>query len=160
MNTQRLRIQYECGGQGSKMTIIDTKNRGRGLRLLFLDVFTRPSPKPDLAGVFDRPALPDDHDLDLAGIHQAILDLLHYVAGHLGRKNVVDRVWLNHDTDFSACLNGEALLNAVKFAGDLLQRFQAFHVVLHGVLAGAGPGRADGVGGGYDDASVLVITSS
>ena len=109
------------------------------------------APPVGLPRVVDRARLADDGDLDLAGVLQALLDLLRDVAGQPGRPEVVDRVRLDEDPDLAPGLDGEALVDAVEGVGDPLQRLQPLDVGLDHLPPRPRPRPADRVGGGDDE---------
>ncbi len=66
---------------------------------------------PALSGIFHRPHLPDDRDLDLPGVVQLVLDLGGDVLGDQGGPVVGDLLALDDDPDLAAGLQGEGLLD-------------------------------------------------
>ena len=54
---------------------------------------------------------------------------------------------LYHDANLAACLDGVGALDALVGVRDLLQLLEALHVGVQRLLAGAGAGGGDGVGG-------------
>ena len=59
---------------------------------------------------------------------------------------VVDLLGPDEDADLAAGLDRERVLDAREALGDGLEVLEALDVRVHRLAAGAGPGRADGVG--------------
>src|SRR5512136_1385487 len=95
---------------------------------------------PNSAGIFDRPHLADDGDLDLAGVVELGLDLGRGVLGQQGRLVVGDLEGLDDDADLAAGLQGEGLGDAFERAGDLLELLQPLDVGLEELAPGPGAG--------------------
>lgn len=60
-----------------------------------------------LSGVVDRPCFPDNRDLDLTRVLQALFDLLDDVPREPARRQVVDLRGRNEDADLAPGLDGE-----------------------------------------------------
>ena len=99
-----------------------------------------------LSGIFDRPHLPDDRDLDLAGIIELVLDLRGDVLGDQRGPVVGDLAGVDHDPDLAAGLEGEGLGHAVEALGQRLELFQPLDVVFEKLPPGARPGGRQRVG--------------
>ena len=54
---------------------------------------------------------------------------------------IVNLVWLDHNADLAACLDGKAALNAVEGFGDLFEALQALEIRLKTLAACARPCR-------------------
>src|SRR5208282_3182144 len=99
------------------------------------------------AGVLYRPGLPDDGNLDLAGIAEVLLDLFSHLPAQQCGFLVVDLIRLHDEPDFPARLDGVGFTDAAEGEGHLLQVFQALDISLQHLPAGPGTGPGEGIGG-------------
>src|SRR4030042_593153 len=106
---------------------------------------------PNSAGIFDRSHLPNDGDLDLAGVIELVLDLRGRLLGQERGPVVGDLLGLDDDADLPAGLQGEGLLDAFERRGDLLELLQPLDVRLEELAPGPGPGGRERVGGLDED---------
>src|SRR5215217_569512 len=91
-----------------------------------------------LSSVVGGPRLPDDGDLDLAGVLELLLDLAGDLVGEQHGAVVVERARLDHHADLAAGLHGVDLVHAVVARRDLLEVAPALDVLLERLPAGAG----------------------
>src|SRR5215471_3855406 len=98
------------------------------------------------ARVLHGARLPNDRDLDLAGILELRLDLLGHVAGEPERLVVGQARRLDDDPQLPSGLDGERLLDALEAVGDVLELLQALDVRLQDLAAGARPCGGERVG--------------
>src|SRR5215208_7513310 len=103
-----------------------------------------------LTSVVGGPRLPDDRDLDLAGVLELLLDLAGDLVGEQDGAIVVERARQHHHADLAAGLHGVDLVDAVVAGGDVLEVAEALDVLLQRLAAGTGP-RARKRVGGLDD---------
>src|SRR3954468_11270438 len=92
---------------------------------------------------FDRAGLPDDHDLDVAGVLHLGLDALGDVLGELVGVEIADDVRLGDHAQLAAGLDRIAHLDALVAERDLLQLRQPLDVRLQHVAAGTRARRRD-----------------
>ena len=59
-------------------------------------------------------AFTDDIDFDLTGIFKLILNLLDDISCNENHLIIRNNIGLDHDTDFTACLDSEGLFNTVE----------------------------------------------
>src|SRR5215217_2576989 len=104
-----------------------------------------------LTSVVGGPRLPDDRDLDLAGVLELLLDLAGDLVGEQDGAVVVERAGLHHHADLAAGLHGVDLVDAVVARGDVLEVAQALDVLLERLAARAGPAPGERVGRLHDD---------
>src|SRR5215211_5611666 len=90
-----------------------------------------------LTSVVGGPRLPDDRDLDLAGVLELLLDLAGDLVGEQDGAVVVERARLDHHADLAAGLHGVDLVHAVVAGRDVLEVAQALDVLLERLAAGA-----------------------
>src|SRR5215471_8553649 len=98
------------------------------------------------ARVLHGARLPNDRDLDLAGILELRLDLLGHVAGEPERLVVGQARRLDDDPQLPSGLDGERLLDALEAVRDVLELLQALDVRLQDLAAGARPCGGERVG--------------
>src|SRR5262249_16919646 len=106
---------------------------------------------PASAGIVDRARLPDQRDLDLAGVLERVLDLLDDVAGEPNRAEVVHLLRPDDDAYLAPGLYRERALDARERVGDALERLEPPDVALDRLAPGARPGARDRVGRRDDD---------
>ena len=99
-----------------------------------------PGTRDGLLRVLDCPRLPDDGDLDLAGVLELVFDAVGDVLAQPGRFLVRDLLALDHDADFAARLQRERLRHALEGIGDPFQLLEALHVRFEDVTPGTRPG--------------------
>src|SRR5581483_1579936 len=92
----------------------------------------------------------NDRDTNLTRILKGFLDLLGDVPGQANGPEIIDLLRFDNNTHFAACLDCEALLDALERVRNLLQRLEALDVVLDALVPGARPRPADGVRGLHD----------
>src|SRR3712207_6847066 len=102
------------------------------------------------AGVVRGPRLPDDGDLDLAGVLELLLDLASDLVREQDRAVVVECARADHHADLAAGLHGVDLVDAVVAGRGVLEGAGGPDVLLERLAARAG-GCAGGGGGGVDD---------
>src|SRR4051812_49739250 len=83
-----------------------------------------------LSSVVGGPGLPDDGDLDLAGVLELLLDLAGDLVAEQDRAVVVERAGDDHHADLAAGLHGVDLVDAVVAGGGLLRAAPAAGVLL------------------------------
>src|SRR2546428_6160109 len=81
-----------------------------------------------LLGFFYRPPFPNDCDLHLARIVEALLDALADLLGHSLRAQVVHLLRLDDDANLAPRLYGERLVHAREAVSHRLQRLQPLDV--------------------------------
>src|SRR5215211_8346223 len=110
--------------------------------------------KPELrslSSVVGGPRLPEDGDLDLAGILELLLDLARDLVRQQHRAVVVERARDDHDPDLAARLHRVDLVDALVAGGDALEVAQALDVLLERLAARARPGARERVGGLHEN---------
>ena len=95
--------------------------------------------------VIDGAAFADKMYFDLSGIFQLVFDLLGNVSCEKHHLIIVDDVRFHADTNFASCLDGKAIIDALKGVRDLFQFFQTFDIVFEVLSSGTGTCS----GGGY-----------
>src|SRR5262249_29426353 len=102
-----------------------------------------------LACIIDSAGLTDHRHLDLAGILQALLDLLRDIASQVNAANIVVRVRLDHDAHLTTGLDREGPLDSGERRGDCLQGFQPFDIQVERLAPCAGPPARNRIDGLY-----------
>ena len=74
--------------------------------------------------------LPEDRNLNLAGVLQPFLDLLNNVPGKPHRPQIVNLLWPNQDANLTTGLDSISLLHPFEAARYILKRLQTLQVAL------------------------------
>ena len=91
-----------------KSMAVHTKAQKKNTRNLYVLMFSVRS-----AGKFLNTQFADQGDLDLTRIGQLIFNAFADIMGDLDHCDIVDNFRLDHNSDFTAGLDGKRLLNAL-----------------------------------------------
>ena len=79
--------------------------------------------------VVNGSAFADYVDFDLSGVFKVFFNLLNYLASNDNHLLVANLLGLDHNADFTSCLNCKGLFNAVKAVSDFLELLESLDVV-------------------------------
>ena len=66
----------------------------------------------------------------MSRIFKFIFDFILDIACKNNSTVIVDLIWLDNNADFTSCLNGIALLDTIKFVGNIFQFLKTVDIVL------------------------------
>ena len=101
--------------------------------------------------IIHHPRFTDDDDFDLAWVFQFRFDAFDNVMDQQDAVRFIQLVRFDHDPDFSASLDGEAVFDAIEGFGDFFELRQALQIVFQRFPAGTRTGSRNGICRRYQD---------
>lgn len=95
--------------------------------------------------IIHHPRFADDDDFDLAWVFQFRFDAFDDVVHQQDTVRFIQLVRFDHDADFAAGLDGEAVFDAIERFGDFFEFRQAFQIVFQRFPAGTRTGSRYGI---------------